>query len=77
MKFNVTWPSGHTDVESTECETADAYAMQTWGRDTAADVLAEFGVTIAPHGEAAEAAPAQSTHGDETMADAAPSSTAQ
>ena len=52
MKFDVTWPDGRTETLIPEAETVDAFAMQTWGRDTAAAVLADHGVRIALHVEA-------------------------
>lgn len=45
MNYEITWPSGLTTVESSETLTADAYAMERWGLNSAAEV-AEHGVLI-------------------------------
>lgn len=46
MEFVVTWPSGQTEIDCSETTTADAYAMERWGCNTATSVLEQYGVTI-------------------------------
>ncbi len=47
MEFLVTWPNGQTEVDCSETTTADAYAMERWGCNTAAQVQTQYGVGIA------------------------------
>lgn len=46
MKFKITWPDGRTDVEESEALDADAYAMERWGRPSAKEVGALYGVAL-------------------------------
>lgn len=55
MKFHVTWPNGLSEFLESECETVDAFAMQTWGKATAELVALEHRVLIALHVEKSEA----------------------
>lgn len=44
-RFKITWPSGLVETAESETETVDAYAMERWGRDAAAQ-LADYGVVL-------------------------------
>lgn len=44
-RFKITWPSGLVETAESETETVDAYAMERWGRDAAAQ-LADYGVAL-------------------------------
>lgn len=47
-RFAIIWSSGkQTEFEtSSDCSTADQYAMQRWGQDSADQVFKEFGTQI-------------------------------
>ena len=46
-RFSITWSTAkQTEVEIDESISADAYAMARWGVDSAAQVLADYGVKI-------------------------------
>lgn len=45
-KFHVQWTSGSRSIETAEAATADAYAMERWGMNSAAQVFDDYGVKI-------------------------------
>ena len=47
-RFAITWSGGkQTEFEtSSDCATADQYAMQRWGQDSAEQVFSAFGTRI-------------------------------
>lgn len=46
-KFQVVWGTNkRTDIETSGCENADAYAMERWGQDSAEQVFEMYGVRI-------------------------------
>lgn len=69
-KFEVEWTTKkRTDIETSESLTADAYAMQRWGQNSAQEVFELYGVRITQVDEDVKASAVK--HGEVTAAQAA------